>query len=61
MDLNNAGAHYFVLTDGECPTRIVFDPDTARASNSPFIDCFDGQGLWIAGFKLVDGDYSRDF
>lgn len=59
MFLQNAS--FWVISDGGAILRILFDSQSATATQAPFVTVFDGNGGWLKSYKLVDGDYTDSF
>ena len=52
---------YYVASDGEEPTRIYFDRESAFASQAAYLDSFDEHGMPVKRYMREDGGYVTDF
>jgi hypothetical protein len=60
-DLLKSEEKYFVLSDGERPTKIVFKATDAFTTKEPYIDSFDVSGNLVKSYKFENNEYTTDF
>ena len=49
---------YFVGSNGDCPDKLYFDLESAKAGAHSYIDSFDGNGMKVAVYSMNKGEYA---